>query len=326
MPPADAPPSYFSTASFGTICGLLAALGYTACNLCLRAVHDVDPFFVSTVRAIPTILMLAPIVLVRPLQGLPLLPPVRIMAVLALAGLGGHVCGNSAFQYSLGIVGVALSVPLCLGSMIFGGAMLGRIVLNEPVTPRMALGLSLLIAAIFVLSGGAQQAGAAMGRESMTTHTPQQVALGVAAACSSGVFYAIMGAVLRHATRGQSTLTQSLTIVSTVGLVGLAGASYWSVSAAEFTAITTDQVLMILVAGVLNALAFVALTRALQLTPLVYVHALNATQATMAAVAGILIFHEPQSSFLVSGLVLTIAGLLLMHGARKTGVAAASTK
>jgi multidrug transporter EmrE-like cation transporter len=73
---------------------------------------------------------------------------------------------------------------------------------------------------------------------------------------------------------------------------------------------------MMLAAGVLNALAFVALTRALQLMPLVYVHALNATQATMAAVAGVLIFGEAQSSFLVSGLVLTIAGLLFMHGAR----------
>jgi drug/metabolite transporter, DME family len=132
------------------------------------------------------------------------------------------------------------------------------------------------------------------------------------------LFYAIMGAVLRHTTRGLSTLSQSLTIVSTVGLVGLAAVSCWSVTSTEFSAITTSQVLMMLAAGVFNALAFTALTRALQLTPLVYVHALNATQATMAAVAGVLIFGEAQSSFLVSGLVLTIAGLLFMHGARNT--------
>jgi drug/metabolite transporter (DMT)-like permease len=211
---------------------------------------------------------------------------------------------------------VALAVPLCLGSMIVGGATLGRIVLNEPITFRMLLGLALLVAAIFVLSGGAQKAS-----ESVHALTPSgQVGLGVAACCASGVFYAAMGAVLRHATRGLSTLSQSLTIISIVGFVGLAGVSCWSVSSTELSSITTDQVLMMLAAGVFNALAFTALTRALQLTPLVYVHALNATQATMAAVAGVLIFGEAQSSFLVSGLVLTIAGLLFMHGARSTQI------
>ena len=82
--------------------------------------------------------------------------------------------------------------------------------------------------------------------------------------------------------------------------------------------------LMMLAAGVLNCVAFVALTRALQLMPLVYVHALNATQAAMAAVAGVLIFHEAQSSFLLSGMVLTIAGLLLMQGARSNPIETAS--
>lgn len=313
------PPPFFHSAAFGTICGLVAAVGYTACNVCLRAVKDVDPFFVCTIRAIPTVLMLGPIVLARPFSGLPMLPPWRVVAILGATGLAGHVLGNGSFQYGLGIVGVALAVPLCLGSMIVGGATLGRVALNEPITFRMALGLALLVAAIFVLSGGAQKASESV--HALTTS--RQVALGVAACCASGVFYAIMGAVLRHATRGLSTLSQSLTIVSTVGLVGLAGISCWSVSASELHAITFSDVLMMLAAGVLNALAFVALTRALQLMPLVYVHALNATQATMAAVAGVLIFQEAQSSFLVSGVVLTIAGLLFMQGGRHDPLEAA---
>jgi drug/metabolite transporter (DMT)-like permease len=203
--------------------------------------------------------------------------------------------------------------------MIVGGATLGRVVLNEPITYRMVLGLSLLVAAIFVLSGGAHKASQSVG----AVTSSEQVGLGVAACCASGVFYAVMGAVLRHSTRGISTLSQSLTIVSTVGLVGLAGVSTWSVSRAELAEVTSQQVLMMLAAGVLNALAFVALTRALQLMPLVYVHALNATQATMAAIAGVLIFQEAQSSFLVSGIALTIAGLLFMQGSRSSPVEAA---
>jgi len=67
-----------------------------------------------------------------------------------------------------------------------------------------------------------------------------------------------------------------------------------------------------LAAGIFNALAFIALTKALQLANLVYVNALNATQATMAAIAGVLIFHEAPSPELAFGVLLTILGLLMM--------------
>jgi drug/metabolite transporter (DMT)-like permease len=66
-------------------------------------------------------------------------------------------------------------------------------------------------------------------------------------------------------------------------------------------------------AGICNALAFLALTKALQLTSVVYFNALNATQATMAAIAGVLLFGEPLSPALATGIALTIAGLLLVR-------------
>ncbi len=61
-----------------------------------------------------------------------------------------------------------------------------------------------------------------------------------------------------------------------------------------------------------NAVAFVALTKSLELVGVVYVNALNATQAAMAAVAGVLYFKEPLSAALGLGVVLTAGGLLLM--------------
>jgi len=332
--PPDEHPDFFHSATFGTLCGLFAALAYTACNICLRAATDVDPFFVAAVRPVPTVVLLAPLMLMRPMQGLPLLPPARVLTLLIAVGLCAYVGGNSLFQYGLSIVGMALAVPLCLGSMIFCGATLGRVVLNEPVTPRMALGLLLLTSSIFVLSGGAKEAQQSMERINAVggSHTPSlietehgsvlhsspwQLTFGVAAACSSGLFYAVMGATIRHTTQGLSTVAQTLTIVSTAGMIALAGICWWTISSEEFAAITGAEVLMIALAGLFNAVAFVALTRALQLTSLVYVHALNATQAAMAAIAGILIFGEARSGFLFTGLALTIAGLVLMQGARR---------
>ena len=55
----------------------------------------------------------------------------------------------------------------------------------------------------------------------------------------------------------------------------------------------------------------------MQLTSVVYVNALNATQATLAAVAGVLIFREALSPWLALGVGLTIAGLMLLAWAHQ---------
>ena len=60
-----------------------------------------------------------------------------------------------------------------------------------------------------------------------------------------------------------------------------------------------------------------ALTKSLQLTSVVYVNALNATQATLAALAGVLIFQEARSPWLLAGVALTIAGLMLLARAHR---------
>ncbi len=70
-------------------------------------------------------------------------------------------------------------------------------------------------------------------------------------------------------------------------------------------------------AGLCNTLAFLSLTKSLQLTSVVYVNALNATQATLAAVAGVLIFGEALSPWLAVGVGLTIAGLLVLAMAHR---------
>ena len=72
------------------------------------------------------------------------------------------------------------------------------------------------------------------------------------------------------------------------------------------------QLTWMIAAGIANAIAFVALTKSLELVGVIHVNALNATQAAMAAVAGILIFKETPSAALGVGVVLTALGLLLM--------------
>jgi drug/metabolite transporter (DMT)-like permease len=316
-PPAPHERTLLDPFTLGTACGLASAVIYTAANSFLRAVSDCDPVWVSAVKAVPTVLFMTPWLVILARRGQRLYPNWRIVAMTAAAGLGGQLVGNVSFQWGLGQVGLALTASLNLGGMIVFAAILGRVFLHEPVTPRAAISLSFLLAAIAVLSLGAGDA-----HRSVTEMAPTwtQIAAGVGAGCLSGLAYAILNVVIRYGVVRGMPLPSTLFLVSAVGMLSLGSVSWLRVGGAQMAATTPHHLAMMLLAGVCNALAFMALTKSLQLTSVVYVNALNATQATLAALAGILIFEEALSPWLLAGVGLTIVGLLLLMRTRQAVV------
>lgn len=296
----------------GTLCGLASAMGYTMANACLRAVSHCDAVWVSCVKAFPTVAIFGPIVLWRCLRGREAMPPGRPLVALIAVSIICQLFGNVVFQWSLGIVGMALAVPLTLGMMIVAGALLGRLFLHESVTIPMALSTAVLIAAMFVLSWGAQEASQTVvgGRSAPVAWL---VVAGVGAALGSGVAYALLGVVIRYAVTDRISVLMTLVSVTLTGVIVLGGAALGRVGLSGMVATTPKDLAIMLLAGFFNAVAFLALTRALQLVPVVYVNALNATQATMAAVTGVLLFAERSSWALWYGVGLTVIGLILMQ-------------
>ena len=313
----------------GTLCGLASSILYTAANGFLRAVSHCDPVWVSAVKTLPTALLMLPWMLHMHSRGLRAVPPAGVLAVIALGGLAGQLGGNIPFQWALGIIGVALTVPLNLGGMIVFGTIIGRVFLHEQVTYRTVLAMLVLLVAVFVLFLGAENAHDALKDASLkdaggaTPETTSQesppyweLALGVAAACLCGLAYAVLNAVNKYyVTRGHS-LPGALFTVSIVGMVTLGSLSLRRIGLSGMLSTSPSDLGLMLLAGVCNAAAFVTLTKSLQLTSLVFVNALNATQATMAALMGILLFNEPPSPWLFTGVGLTIGGLLLMRKRR----------
>jgi len=294
----------------GTIYGLVAAVGYTAANVFLRSSIDVHPYWVSGVKALPTVLIFGPWLLARIGRSQRVLPPGRALAWLVAAAIMGQLGGNVVFQWSLGVIGIALTVPLCLGAMILTGAAAGWVTLREEVTLRTAVSIIVLIAAIGLLSLGAPTAHASLAKAA--SQSSWEVALGVSAACFAGVSYALLGVAIRSASQ------HGCPAVTTVVTVGLAGVMIlWPLAAyriglAQMWNTDTLSMTRMVAAGLANAVAFVSLTKSLQLIGVVYVNALNATQAAMAAAAGVVIFQEPLSGALGAGVLLTALGLLLM--------------
>jgi DME family drug/metabolite transporter len=300
----------------GTICGFGSAVGYTAANVCLRAVSGADPIWVSTIKAVPTVVMFGPFLLFRWWRYGVSTPPWRALAILVIAAIICQLFGNVAFQWALGVVGIALVVPITLGTMITSGALMGRVFLHEAVTRRAALSMVTLVAAICVLSLGADEASASILPAGLDA-SAARVAAGVGMACISGLAYSLLGVVIRYTVTGKVSIIATIVTVTATGVVTLGAMSLGTVGLSGMLSTSMADFSIMALAGIFNALAFVALTKSLQLVPVVYVNAINATQATMAALAGILFFAEPQSAALWVGVALTVGGLMLMQQRRK---------
>jgi DME family drug/metabolite transporter len=307
---------------WGTVCGLLSAVGYTGANAFLREASMVsDPVWVSCVKAAPTTLLFGPYLLWQWMTGTPPWTSRRAAIGLAIAGLLGQVLGNVSFQFALGVIGMALSVPLCLGTLLFGTALLARLWLNEPVTMRSAVAMLVLLGAVGILSFGAGEAHRAVELTQKIHHDAWTVGLAVAAACLSGFTYALLGAVIRRTVRGHATLAATLVVVSVVGLASLTPLSLMRVGLSGMLDTTWIEFQPMLMAGLFNAAAFYALSKSLQMLPVLQYNLLNASQTALAALAGVFFFGEPFTVALQLGVALTIAGLVLMQGRPRRTVA-----
>jgi drug/metabolite transporter, DME family len=244
-------------------------------------------------------------------------PSMRAFAALAFVGTMAQLGGNGCFQWSMGQVGLALTVPLCSGTMIVAAAVLGRVWLGEGVTPRSAIALAILITAIVVLSFGAERSPQLA--ELSTASAP--VTLALAAACFSGVAYAVLNVLIRRLVTGSMQMPVVLATVSSMGVISLGLGSMWSVGWTALSQTDLRDIGVMFVAGAFNAVGFFTLTKALQLVSIVQVNAVSASQSALAAMAGVAIFGESLTASLISGVTLTILGLALVDRGRKIHIA-----
>jgi drug/metabolite transporter (DMT)-like permease len=107
-------------------------------------------------------------------------------------------------------------------------------------------------------------------------------------------------------------LPATLFTIGLVGTISLGSVTWWRIGWDGMWATPGEDAILMLSAGLFNAAAFWALTKALQVVTVVYVNALNATQVALAAVAGMIFFREALSGQLVAGILLTALGLMLM--------------
>lgn len=295
----------------GAACGLAAAVLYTATNVALKASTGSDPLLVSAAKAWPTVLVCGPLLVLMTFRGQRIATSWHSFPMLLLGVLSGQLIGSVGFQISLEHIGLALAVPLNLGGLIIGSAWIGHWMLGEPVTPRTILAIVILMAAVVVLSFGSNQSALREGT------TGGQVAWGVAAACASGVGYAFFGATMRRSLRYGLTVPMAMFTSGAVGAVLLSSLAVQQLGLNQIASTATPQWMFMTMAGIFNVLAFFLISFSLRAIPVVAVNLINATQAAMAAAAGVLVFGERITLPLSVGLLLTVTGLVVLGTGRR---------
>lgn len=297
----------------GALCGIAAAIIYTSANVCLRLVNDLDSFLVSTVRAVPTLALVLPMLAVRAFRNQPLVIRGNHVWLLAVCGIAGQLFGNVCFQHSLKIVGIAIAVPLILGTMILSGAIISWIVLGERLKWFTTAGMAVVLVALVCVAFGARtaQASAGLAESSLQAVSNWELALAILGNCAGGVAYAVMGVVMRRSFKAGMPVETAILVVSLVGMVLLGGLTATRMSVEEVLQIGSRGWQLMLLAGLFNGLAFFALSIALRYLNVLFVHMINASQASLAFLAGVIYFHEPNSAFIQFGLLLTVVGLLI---------------
>lgn len=309
--PADAG----ADARRGMVLGLSSAAGYSAANLALRELSSVDPeigwaIWVSAMKAVPTMILASILLARRRIRKQPLYPTTRPVPMLIVAGLVMQFGGNLGFQLALGHIGLAISVPVVFAFIILAGAVLGRVFLGDQVSKRTVLSILVMMAAIILLSFAATQADDSGQRAS--GYAEGVAWLGLIIAMISGLSYGVNGVILRHSARRTLPVESVLLIYSTTGVICLATLGIGLLGFDRLTQVTTAQWQAMWFAGTFNAIAFFCVVHALKLLNITQVNVVNAAQNAMCAGGAVLFFNEPGSPAMILGVLLSIAGLVML--------------
>ena len=294
----------------GTVWCVLSALGYTAANICMRqlAALGCDPTWATCNKELVTVVVIGPWLAVQWFSGKKVFPRRLVLAVLILGGLATQLGGNLAVQWAFGVVGLAVTIPVIFGVMLTASAAMGRVLLGDLGSRRSMVAIGLLTVSLVFLGISAGTAGKSIS----TGSGSMLIAAAVGTACLSGAIYALLTITIRRAVTGSTSLTAIVFVITAMGVVSLGPTAFYRLGAEQLLSTPPEHAAWMLAAGVFNLVAFLAITKGLELTTVIHANMLNASQVAMAALAGFALFHEPMNQWLILGVVMTISGVILI--------------
>ncbi len=264
--------------------------------------------WVTAMKTLPTGIIAWLLVLRRAFRKQPALPPLRLLPVLIGAALVMQFGGNLAFQMSLGYLGLGITVPFVFACILCVGAVMGRVMLGDPITGRMVAAMAIMMAAIVLLSVATTPTTSASAE--IPPADSGLIAIGIGIAAISGCSYGAVGVLIRRFVRSELSVESMFIVFSTVGAVLLMCLAVSSSGWAPIQQGTQQDWPILLIAGFANAIAFFSIAHALRFIDVNRLNVINASQNAMCAIGAVLLFHEQLSGLALLGIGLTIAGLM----------------
>jgi drug/metabolite transporter (DMT)-like permease len=296
----------------GTLFCVASAVAYTAYNVCLRWVSSqCDPTWINCVQSSVSVAVFGAYLLWLAARRRPALPPWIEVAALLTIGLMTQA-GNILFIWSMSVVGVAVTATIQTGVMLAASAVLGLIVLGERVSWPQVAAIGLITFSVVSFGIGAQSAGEA----SADPLSSSVVLWGLAAAMLAGLAFAVLTVGVRKTVTGN---TSPQAVVFLINLMGVVAMGPWCVHHLGLDTLrATDprDLGVMLAAGGLNLIAFLLVTKSLQTISVVRFNVLNNGLTTaLTAAIGIAVFAEAWNAPVLFGILLSLAGILVISQA-----------
>jgi drug/metabolite transporter (DMT)-like permease len=225
----------------------------------------------------------------------------RLIGALVVNGLILFVFATPLLFGSLREGGVLITSPMA-GTQVLFAAILAAILLREPFTRIMALGMIISVVGIFPLTAG--QSGADL---SPTWWLAVPYALGVA------LSWAVAGVLLTYTMRQGVDPFQAVAIPTMVGILAL---NIWLLVTGRlglYGQTSPDLLITLLVAGVFSAAALISLTLALNQTTVASATTLNSLQVAIAPVIAWLFLGENLNLAAAAGILLILVGVIVVQ-------------
>jgi drug/metabolite transporter (DMT)-like permease len=226
----------------------------------------------------------------------------RLIAGLIIGGLVGYVVGNVFFFRALVDGGLAISVNALQGGNVWGGVILGMLILRERPPIQQVIGGAVIVLGLTII------AVSRLG-------TPGQAwLLGLFLAVAAGFCFAATSVFTRLVQRHRAAVVAVLACTAAGGLVPLAAIVTVRLlvdPAGILTGLQAREVAVVLGSGVLSIAAMVCVAQAVRHTAVATVNAIAASAVVFTLLASVVVFAESAPPVMLVGVVAVLGGILV---------------
>jgi len=327
--PASSDRRGLSPSLVGLIYCMLASFAYSTSNvfMTMLARSDVDPRLAIWGRETVTALVVGPYLLWLLVRDRETRPGLGIVLVLILVGLTTQVIGNISLMTALASLGMAGTIPTVISAILITTAVLGFVFLGERVTWKGLCAIALLCAAITVLGYGSTlgeastpastgpsaavgSGGVAIDPTPVIKRVP--IRAGIMLSCVAGTAFGLLTITVRGAMRRKAPKALVMVVITAMATIGLLPIILMGPGPKVFTTATGMDWWLMALGGVTNLFGFFFLNKGLETTSAVHASVTTSSQTAIAAVAGLFLLGEQFTIWLVIGVVMTIAGVVVI--------------